>query len=141
MITMVRRPVQARPVSDNGTLARGGYMELCYDPARPYEVRLAEAGPDSGQVVFARDLLLQALDGTPAGEGRVRARLRRFRGARHAMLELVVPAADGGLLRFAICDYAVAGFARDTTDLVPAGDESQHLEIPATVPASWEEAA
>ena len=35
MITMVRRTVQARPVDENGTLARGGYMELCYDPGCP----------------------------------------------------------------------------------------------------------
>jgi hypothetical protein len=139
---MVRRTVQARPVGEHGTLARGGYMDLCYDPARPYEVRLAEAGPDDGgEAVFARDLLLAALDGTPAGEGQVRARLRRFRGARHSMLELIVPAADGGLLPFAICDGAVADFLRDTTDLVPAGDEWRYADTPDTVPAEWEQAA
>jgi hypothetical protein len=133
MITMVRRTVQARPADENGTLARGGYMELSYDPACPYEVRLAETGSDAGEVVFARDLLLDALDGNPAGEGRVRARLRRFRGARHSMLELAVPAADGGDLIFAICDDAVAEFVRDTTDLVPAGDEWRHVDVDAAV--------
>jgi hypothetical protein len=141
VITMVRRTVQARPVDEKGTLARGGYMELSYDPACPYQVRLTEAGPDAGEVVFARDLLLEALDGTPAGEGRVRAKLRRFRGARHSMLELVVPAADGGLLEFAIRDDAVADFVRDTTDLVPPGEEWRYTEVPDTPAAILREAA
>jgi Streptomyces sporulation and cell division protein, SsgA len=141
VITMVRRLVQARPVGDNGVLARGGYMELAYDPACPYEVRLAETGPGASEIVFARDLLLAALDGTPAGEGRVRARLRRFRSARHSMLDLVVPGADGGLLEFAICDDSVADFVRDTTDLVPAGDEWRYTEIPDTADALLGEAA
>jgi hypothetical protein len=141
MITMVRRTVQARPVDENGTLARGGYMELSYDPACPYEVRLAETGPDAGEVVFARDLLLDALEGTPAGEGRVRARLRRFRAARHSMLQIVLPAADGGLLEFAICDAAVADFVRDTTDLVPQGEEWRYTEVPDTPAAILGEAA
>lgn len=141
MITMVRRTVQARPVDENGTLARGGYMELCYDPGCPYEVRLAETGPDAGEVVFGRDLLLEALDGTPAGEGRVRARLRRYRGARRAMLDLMVPAADGGFLEFAIRDDAVAEFVRDTTDLVPPGEEWRYVGVDDTLAAILGEAA
>jgi hypothetical protein len=128
-------------VGENGALARGGYMELSYDPTCPYEVRLAETGPDASEIMFARDLLLDALDGTPAGEGQVRARLRRFRGARHSMLELVVPGADGGQLKFAICDEAAADFVRDTTDLVPQGDEWQYADIPDTVASIYGEAA
>ena len=128
MITMVRRTVQARPVGENGTLARGGYMELTYDPAFPYEVRLAETGGEAGEVVFARDLLRDALEGTPAGEGLVQARLRTFRGVRHSMLQLVVPGADNAPLVFAFRDASVAEFVRDTTDLVPPGQEWRFLE-------------
>jgi hypothetical protein len=128
MITMVRRTVQARPVDEFGTLARGGYMELSFDPERPCEVRLAETGDDAGEIVFARELLLEALAGSPAGEGDVRARLRRFRGARHSMLELAVHVADDAPLVFAICDGSVAEFVRDTTDLVPPGQEWEYLE-------------
>ena len=128
---MITRTVQARPVGPNDRLARGGFMELSWDPVCPCEVRLAGIGPDADdEVVFDRDLLIAALDGTPAGEGQVRARLRRFRDARRTMLQLTVPAADSGLLEFAICDDAVAGFVRDTTDLVPPGQEHLYMEIP-----------
>ena len=65
---LVRVRVRARPVS-NGRLARGGFMELSYDSRSPYEVKLSETGPEAGEVVFARELLRQALGGQPAGEG------------------------------------------------------------------------
>jgi hypothetical protein len=107
-------------------------MELTYAPECPYEVKLAETGPGAGEVVFARDLLLDALGGTPAGEGHVRARLRHFPGVRHALLALTVPGADG-LLEFALCDTTVAGFLRDTTDLVPPGEEWRFVEVGDTV--------
>jgi hypothetical protein len=140
MITMVRRTVQARPADERGTLARGGYMELSYDPGCPFEVRLAELGPDAGEVVFARDLLIMALNGDPAGEGDVRARLRMFRGTTRAMLALTVPGTDGPA-EFGLCATAVAGFLRDSLDLVPAGQESQYVEVADTVPVSWDQAA
>jgi hypothetical protein len=132
MITMVRHRVRARPVSEQGRLAYGGYMELSYDPASPYEVKLAETGPDAGEVVFARDLLIAALNGDPAGEGEVRARLRYLRGARHTLLVLTVPGADGPL-EFGLCDTAVVRFVRDTTALVPAGDEWRYVQVGDTV--------
>jgi hypothetical protein len=132
MIAMVRHRIQARPVSEWGTLARGGYMDLCFDPACPYEVKLIETGPDAGEVGFARDLLIAALNGDPAGEGQVRARLRYLRGARHSLLALTVPGADGPL-EFGLCDTAVAGFLRETVDLVPLGEEWRYVEVGDTV--------
>jgi len=124
---IVRARVQARPVSE-GRLARGGYMELSYDPRQPYEVKLSETGPEAGEVVFARDILLEALAGQPSGEDLVRARLQHFRGAPHALLSLTVPGADGPL-EFGLCDTAVARFLRDTVDLVPAGQEWRHVDF------------
>jgi Streptomyces sporulation and cell division protein, SsgA len=132
MITLVRQRLRARPVSEQGRLSYGGYMELSYDLGSPYAVTLAETGPDTGEVVFARDLLITALNGDPAGEGLVRARLRRFRGARRAQLALTVPGADGPL-EFALCEAAVAAFVAGTTDLVPQGEEWRYLEVADTV--------
>jgi len=136
---LVRVRVRARPVS-NGRLARGGFMELSYDPRSPYEVKLAETGPEAGEVVFARELLLQALAGQPAGEDLVRARLQQFDGAPHALLSLTVPGADGPL-EFGLCDTTVARFLRDTVALVPPGEEWRHVDFTDTIAEILRDAA
>jgi hypothetical protein len=133
MDPLVQWRVRARPVSEQGHLAYGGYMALSYDPSRPWEVRLSEVEPGGSHLVFARDLLAQALDGTPAGEGSVRARLRFLRPARHALLCLAVDAADGPPLEFGLCAETAAGFLQETLALVPAGDEWRHVDIDAAV--------
>ena len=141
MAEAVRCRLQARPVCD-GRLGCVGYMELSYDPASPWEVRLSE-GPAGGgeQVVFARELLVQALDGSPAGEGAVRARLRHLPGARHAMLSLQVEAGDGPPLEFGLSDDAVATFVARTLRQVPLGEEWQHVDLDAEASALLGEAA
>lgn len=138
--SLVRYKVRARPASPEGRLAYGGYMELSWDPSRPWEVRLAEAGPDGGEVVFARDLMLQAMSGEPAGEGVVRLRLRHYTGSTRAHLGLVV-ATDEGPLEFALCDTTAAEFLNATTDLVPAGDEDQYADVDAGLAELLGEAA
>lgn len=137
---MVRHRVRARPVSERGGLAYGGYMELSYDPACPYEIKLAETGPDAGEVVFARDLLIAVLDGNPAGEGAVRVRLRHLRGARHCLLVLSVDAPEGPL-QFALCAATVARFVASTVDLVPPDEESRYLNLDASLASLLEDAS
>lgn len=140
MITLVRHRVRARPVSEQGRLAYGGYMELVWDITSPYEVRLAETGPDAGEVVFARSLLTAALDGDPAGEGAVRVRLRHLRGARHCLLVLWVHGPEGPL-EFALCAATVARFVQATVDLVPLDEEWRHLNLDASLTRLLEDAA
>jgi len=136
----VRCRLQARPVRD-GRLGCVGYKELSYDPSSPWEVRLSDGPADGGQVVFARDLLVQAFDGTPAGEGRVKARLRHLRGTQHALLSLLVEADDGPPLEYALSEHAVAGFLWKTLDLVPPGEERLRVDLDAAAAALLEEAA
>jgi len=129
---LVRTRLRARPVAEDGRLAYGGYMELLYDPSEPYEVRLAGLGPYATEVVFARDLLASALAGDPAGEGDVRARLAHLPGARHSLLLLSIGGPDGGQ-EVALTDAKVAVFLRDTTDLVPRGEEWRYLDLDAGI--------
>jgi len=129
---LVRARLRARPVGEDGRLAYGGYMELSWDPSEPYEVRLAGFGPYAGEITFARDLLVSALAGDPAGEGDVRARLRHLPGVRHALVVLSIAGADGPQ-DVALTDDKVAVFLRDTTDLVPAGEEWRYLDLDAGI--------
>ncbi len=107
-------------------------MHLLYHPAAPYEVRLAELGPDPQELVFARDLLASALRGQAAGEGAVRVRLEFLSAARNAVLLLTVgdPAER---LEFALKPATVAAFMRQTYDLVPAGEEHRHVDVDAVL--------
>jgi len=125
---MVRARLRARPVGEDGRLAYGGYMELLWDPGEAYEVRLAGFGPYAAEVAFARDLLASALAGDPAGEGDVRAKLRHLPGARHTLLVLTVTGPDGPQ-EIALSDEKVALFLRDTTDLVPRGEEWRYVAL------------
>ena len=127
---LIRTRLRARPVDDDGRLAYGGYMELQYDPSEPYEVRLTGLGPYAAEVVFARDLLAAALGGDPAGQGDVRARLTQQSGARHSLLLLATSGPDGPH-EIALTGPKVAEFLRDTTDLVPRGEEWRYLDLDA----------
>ena len=127
---MVRARVRARPVWADGRLAYGGYMELLYNPGRPYEVQLAEPGQDQSEVMFARDLLWSALAGEPDGEGVIRARLAILPPVQDALVVLTVREPDGPK-EVALTGRAVAAFLRDTTDLVPRGHESRFLDLDA----------
>lgn len=129
---LIRARLRARPVGEDGRLAYGGYMELLWDPGEPYEVRLAEFGPYAEEVAFARDLLVSALAGHPAGKGDVRARLAHLAGVRHSLLLLSVSGQDGPR-QFALTGAKVAEFLRDTTDLVPRGDEWRYLNLDAEI--------
>jgi hypothetical protein len=143
MTEQIAQRLQARPVFANGRLGSDrSYMHLSYDAARPWEVRLTE-GPagDGPSVVFARELLLQALDGTPAGEGTVRARLRHLPGVRHALLSLLVEDGDGQPLEFGLCDSTVAAFMRRTLAAVPLGDEWRYFDLDAEAAGLLQEAA
>ena len=124
---LVRSRLRARPVAD-GVAAYGGYMELLYDPAAPFEVRLAGGGPYASLVIFARDLLVQALAGEPAGEGAVRVRLCHLPGVRHCALVVTVDGPDGPA-SVALTDSTVAEFLRATTTLVPLGQEDRFLSF------------
>jgi hypothetical protein len=55
MEALLRCRVRARPASasEHGRHAYGGYMELPYDPGRPWEVQLPELDSHRS-VVFAR---------------------------------------------------------------------------------------
>jgi Streptomyces sporulation and cell division protein, SsgA len=137
---MIRTRLRARPVGEDGRLAYGGYMVLQYDPAEPYEVRLAGLGPYAAEVVFARELLEAALAGEPAGEGHVRAQLKLLPGARHALLLLSIGSPDDRQ-EIALTDAKVAAFLRDTTHLVPRGEEWRRLDLDAGIDALLREAA
>jgi Streptomyces sporulation and cell division protein, SsgA len=129
---LIRARLRARPVGEDGRLAYGGYMELLWDPAAPYEVRLAGLGPCAAEVVFARDLLVAAVAGQPAGRGAVRVRLAHLTGVRQSLLLLSVLAVDGPQ-QLALSSARVAAFLKDTTDLVPRREEWRYLDVDAGI--------
>jgi hypothetical protein len=72
--------------------------------------------------------------------GEVRARLRCLRDTRNPLLTLMVPGLDGPA-EFAVCSRTVAGFLRDTTDIVPQGAESQFVDVDDAIAEILGEAA
>lgn len=124
----VQQRIQVRPVSEHGRMSRGGYMELRWTRQCPSVIRLAETGPDDdGEAEFSRDLLLRALNGEPSAEGEVRARLRHLPGAAHTVLSLTVPGQDGPT-ELAVRPESASAFVRETTDLVPPGEEWRFID-------------
>lgn len=126
----VRRRIRARPVDGQGRLSRGRYVRLEYDPAEPFEVRLSETRAGGGYAAFSRDILLQAMGGTPAGQGRVRARLCYLGDCPDALLVLAVDAGSGPR-EFALGGRTAAAFLRASAALVPPG--SERVDVPDTV--------
>lgn len=125
---LVVRGVLARP-AEGDCLGCGGLMRLVYDAAEPYAVRLEETGPNPGKPVrFARELLAAALDGGQGGNGDVRFRLRRMRGARHCQLVITVEK-YGEVRDFALREETVADFLRETNERVPPGTESRYMDL------------
>jgi hypothetical protein len=108
---------------------------LRYDPSDPFAVRIAfgDVGDENGSVdadgggiawLVSRELLLSGLD-QPAGDGDVRVWPA---SAATDVLFLHLRAPSGEAL-FELSRATVAAFLRQTESLVPAGSESDLLDL------------
>ena len=107
---------------------------LCYDATDPFAVRIAfgDIGDDTGAVdtdegiawLVSRELLQAGLD-RPSGEGDVRV------WPAHAASDVLFLhlRAPSGEAPFELSRAVVAGFLRQTENLVPSGSESELLHL------------
>lgn len=100
---------------------------LAYDASDPYAVRATFlAGDDAVEWVFARELLASG-SVQPIGDGDVRVWPS---GPEVVLISLASP--DGRAV-LAAPRAAVSGFVTRTYELVPAGDESRHVDVGAAI--------
>lgn len=113
--------------------------ELRYDPGHPYAVTLRfHAGDEVTDWTFARDLLRTGLF-APAGEGDVHVRPDLSEeGCAAVLIELDAP---GGSALLRAPAWEIDGFLDATLESVPAGTESAHLALDATIAALLDSAA
>ena len=115
--------VRAHDVDRGRVLPAQAYVELRWSAAAPLEVRLSGCGQVTGEEVFARDLLADALGSGGAGVGRVRFQLAV--PAPHYVPKLLVTfdPGDPGARVYAVKPDPVQQFLQETFDLIPAGQE------------------
>src|SRR5207253_3161389 len=103
---------------------------LRYDSDDPYAVRLGfptAPGRSAVEWMFARQLVVDGLI-SPAGDGDVRIWPAPDDMAGPVYMELCSPS---GRALFTVPRDVLADFARRCDDLVPAGTESDHLDLDA----------
>jgi hypothetical protein len=110
--TLVSARIQVRMVDESGRVLRlARFMDLLYDPAVPFEVRLAD--PAGSEMVLARGLLETVLrEGRADGDGDIQLYLAFQQQS--PLLLLTRP----GACPFAFRPASVAAFLARTADLV-----------------------
>ncbi|MGW4291087.1 SsgA family sporulation/cell division regulator [Streptomyces sp. NPDC004673] len=106
------------------------YMDLAYQPADPYAVRVSFTYADTGQTVkwiMGRDLLADGLKG-PVGEGDVQVWPACPAGDRLIYIRL---SPLTGTALFAAPAKEIAVFLLATEAIVPRGDEFRHVDAGA----------
>jgi hypothetical protein len=130
--TSLQVRIQARGVDDSGRVLRMTCaMWLLYDPALPFEVRLADSA--GSELVFGRELLADALRDGRGGDGAVQLHLT-YQGHSHLLI-LTRPDA----CPFAFKTDSVATFLERTFAAVPAGSET--IDVDAELSTLFGQAA
>jgi hypothetical protein len=100
-------------------------MEMLYTDSNPYAMWMKFFNTDW---CCARDLLLDALDGTPSGIGDVHIEVRDD----VVLISFVSP---DGKARLSMSRVAAEEFAARTVEVVPRGTESEYVDLDAAVAA------